>query len=265
MSSSHQHFSIDDAANNAEPLRPVIAVAHDRPGFFSFPTHSHLRAQLVFSAAGVIRVESNNFAWVVPPQQAVWVPSEVEHSMSNTGPIALRTLYLHPSAAQNLPSTCCVFTIPPLLRELILHVVTLPQDYSPDSPQARLMSTVPDLLSTLESEPLHLPLPVDRRLRTITDALMLNPADKNPLEHWSKEVGASERTIIRHFRSETGVSFNEWRRRLRLLWSITLLSESSTVTSVAYELGYASPSAFIAMFRRELGCSPKRYLQLHTS
>jgi AraC-like DNA-binding protein len=33
------------------------------------------------------------------------------------------------------------------------------------------------------------------------------------------------------------------------------------VTRVALEVGYDNPSAFIAMFRRELGSTPRRYLQ----
>ncbi|MEE8248272.1 MAG: helix-turn-helix domain-containing protein [Alphaproteobacteria bacterium] len=33
------------------------------------------------------------------------------------------------------------------------------------------------------------------------------------------------------------------------------------VTSVVLDLGYASPSAFIAMFKREMGQSPRRYLR----
>jgi AraC-like DNA-binding protein len=32
------------------------------------------------------------------------------------------------------------------------------------------------------------------------------------------------------------------------------------VTTVAFEVGYDSPSAFIAMFRKTLGATPGRYL-----
>jgi AraC-like DNA-binding protein/mannose-6-phosphate isomerase-like protein (cupin superfamily) len=261
MPETRQIHLHDDRANDDNPLRSVLCVAHDRPERFSIPAHSHLRAQLVYAADGVMRVSTVNATWVVPPQQAVWVPSGVEHSMSNTNPIALRTLYLHPQAAAELPRSCCVLTIPPLLREMILYATALDQDYSPDSPEARLMSVIPDLLSTLEPEPLQLPLPVDRRLRTITDALIEEPAEKHSLANWAEHVGASERTLSRHFRSETGISFHEWRQRLHLLLAITHLSEGDSVTSVAYDLGYESPSAFIAMFRRKLGFPPMRYIK----
>ena len=262
MSTIRQTGGPDDAPNDANTERPVIVVSHDRPEGFRIPAHSHFRAQLMYAADGVMRVETAGGAWVVPPQQAVWLPAEVEHSMTNSGPIALRTLYLHPAATKALPESCCVISVPPLLRELILYVAAQPQDYDTASLTAKLMAVIPELLQTLDPEPLHLPLPVDRRLGAITDALMQDPADDRPLTVWAQHAGASERTLLRHFRDETGMSFNEWRQRLRLLWAITLLSEGQSVTAVSQILGYASPSAFIAMFHRNLGCSPTAYLGL---
>ena len=90
---------------------------------------------------------------------------------------------------------------------------------------------------------------------------MENPGDERRLKDWTTSVGASERTLERHFRQELGMSFRKWRQHLRLLSAVTLLSEGMSVTAVAYELGYASPSAFVAMFRDKIGHPPRRYLQ----
>lgn len=259
---SHPTPMHDSLANDDDGGRPVVGFAHDWPHQtpFSISAHHHLRAQLVYAAEGVIRVNTARCTWVVPPQQAVWVPPAVEHSVTAGGAFDLRTLYLHPAAVAHLSGECCVITVPPLLRELILHAVRVGRDYAPDSAESRVLSVIPDLLSTLTPEPLQLPLPRDRRLRIITEALLNNPSDDHPLAHWAGRVGASERTLLRHFSSETGLSYHEWRKRLRLLHAITLLSKGSSVTAVAYELGYESPSAFVAMFRRELGAPPRRYL-----
>ena len=46
----------------------------------------------------------------------------------------------------------------------------------------------------------------------------------------------------------------------RLLASLEMLAGGRAVTAVAMDLGYDSPSAFIAMFKRVLGKSPTAYL-----
>ena len=45
-------------------------------------------------------------------------------------------------------------------------------------------------------------------------------------------------------------------------WKRSLASApGESVTNVALDVGYDSPSAFTAMFRRELGAAPRRYLR----
>ena len=63
------------------------------------------------------------------------------------------------------------------------------------------------------------------------------------------------------FRAETGMSLGQWQRRQTLLHALRRLAAGENVSGVAGELGYNSASAFIAMFRRELGQTPKRYFE----
>ena len=263
MSISRQHAHRDRHGDDQDPDSPVIAVAHDRPETFEVPAHSHFRAQLVYASEGVMRVRTESATWIVPPQQAVWVPPGTVHSVINESSVAFRTLYLHPTIAVDLRRECCVINVPPLLKELILSLSDREQEFSQVF-QSRLMSLIPELLASLEPEPLQLPLPGDRRLKMICDALMENPGDERTLKDWTATVGASERTLERHFRNELGMSFRKWRQHLRLLSAVKLLSDGMQVTTVAYELGYASPSAFIAMFRNKIGHPPKRYLQIQS-
>ena len=85
------------------------------------------------------------------------------------------------------------------------------------------------------------------------------PADARPLEEWASTVGASARTLARRFRQETGMSFAAWRQQARLLESLRRLAAGEPVTKVALDCGYASASAFGAMFRRALGVAPSAY------
>ena len=55
------------------------------------------------------------------------------------------------------------------------------------------------------------------------------------------------------------MSFAAWRQQARLLESLRRLAAGEPVTKVALDCGYASPSAFGAMFRRALGVAPSAY------
>jgi len=72
---------------------------------------------------------------------------------------------------------------------------------------------------------------------------------------------ASARTLARLFVKETGLTFGAWRQQARLLKALEWLAEGRPVTAIAFDLGYESPSAFIAMFRRTFGVPPGRYLK----
>ena len=116
-------------------------------------------------------------------------------------------------------------------------------------------------MAGLPLAPLDLPLPRDRRALAVAEALIASPADGRYLEALGRAVGASDRTLARLFRRETGLTFGRWRQRRRLLAELERLAGGESVTAVALDLGYERPSAFIAMFRRALGASPTRYLR----
>src|SRR5258707_426568 len=80
------------------------------------------------------------------------------------------------------------------------------------------------------------------------DTLRGDPGDPRTLADWARIAGASARTLERVFERETKLSFGAWRQQARLLRGLEQLASGETVTSVALELGYETPSSFIAMF-----------------
>lgn len=242
----------------AEDLpRPIVTLARDLNAGDEIPPHAHRRAQLVYAASGVMGVTTIQGVWVIPPERAVWVPGGVVHRIEAKGPVRMRTLYVE--AAPGLPTRCCVVTVTPLLRELILRAVDIPALYDVDGADGRLVSVIQDELVELPTAPFHLPMPPDPRLRRLTESLARDPGNRDTLSRWASRVGASGRTLARLFSRETGMTFGRWRQQLRLLKALELLAMRQPVTGVAFELGYESPSAFIAMFKRAFGVSPARY------
>jgi AraC-like DNA-binding protein len=239
--------------------RPVVALARDLPPSHEIDWHSHPRFQLVYAARGVMTVDTRDATWVVPPQRAVWMPPAVAHRLTAKGVVQLRSLYIRPDAAARMPATCEAFEVTPLLRELILRATELPLEYDVRGAAGRIMRLLLDELAGLARLPYHLPMPRIAPLAAICRRLLDAPDDVATLEEIAGKGNLSARTLARHFRRHTGMSFAEWRRRARLLRALSWIAEGRPILEVAIELGYESPSAFSAMFRRELGAPPSSF------
>lgn len=239
----------------------VTGLASDYGDGASTGWHSHYRAQLAFAVSGVMHVDTEQGAFVVPPQRALWLPAGLRHCIAMHGAVGMRTIYVAPEKARGLPEMCRVVAVTPLLRELVLEAVRLPRSYRRDSRAARLTALLLDEMRALPILPLHLPMPEDRRLQRVCEAIQRNPALDLTLAELADTASTSPRTLARLFRSETGMSFGQWRQQARLLAALRALAWGAKVTSVAMDLGYDTPSSFASMFRKALGVPPSRYFE----
>jgi AraC-like DNA-binding protein len=223
--------------------------------------HSHRWAQLVYASEGVMRVETEDGVWVVPSHRAVWIPASVGHAIAMSGQVSMRTLYLAPALIAGLPERCCVVEVSPLLRELVLHAVARAPLRRGQPEHERLVAFLLDQLAVLPVVPLELPMPRDPRALRVATRLRADPGAAQGLDTLARSAGASRRTLERVFRKETGIPLGRWRQQARLLHALDLLARGDAVTSVALEVGYESPSAFIAAFTDAFGTTPGRYYQ----
>jgi len=214
--------------------------------------------QLIYATRGAMTVYTSAGAWVLPPHRALWIPAGNDYRIEMSGEVALRMLYVRRRHASNLRSSAVV-NVTPLLRELIVRTNLIGALDSSDAVQKRLMGVIFDELRVLTTVPLQLPLPSDPRAVRFTDLVAAAP--DTPATRLLRRCGASRRTLERIFRDETSMSLGQWLRRQKLLHALRRLASGETVNSIALELGYSSPSAFIAMFRRELGQTPTRYFE----
>lgn len=249
-----------DARDYQHVPRPITALAKSFASGAHVAPHSHPRAQFLHAVDGVMRVTTADGAWVVPPSHAVWIPPGIEHEIRMAGNVAMRTLYIDPAAAPWLPDVCTVVAVTPLVRELILAAVEEPVAYPLGGRAEAVMQLLLHELQHLATVPLRIPLPRERRLAALCRALLDDPAASDTLEDWAVKVGASARTLARLFRREAGLSFGAWRQQVRLAEALSRLALGEPVATVARQLGYASPSAFTAMFRRALGIPPTQYI-----
>jgi len=93
----------------------------------------------------------------------------------------------------------------------------------------------------------------------LCDALIDDPGSPLTLEHWARQVGASERTLARLFERELALSFGQWRQQVRLAHAAPLIARGMPLSQVAEQLGYTSQSAFSAMFKKTFGSTPSAF------
>lgn len=224
-----------------------------------FDWHTHEDHQLAWAATGVLTVITKNATWVLPPTRALWIPAGLPHETGAAGRATMRSLYIKPGHFGWTNPTPVAAT--PLLAELIGYLAT---DLDPGQ-RANAEALLVDLLTPMPVTTIEVRMPSSDLARPIAMALRNNPADKRTLREWGRAVGASERTLAREFVAGTGVPFGRWRTLLRVQAALPMLAAGDPVGRVAYRVGYDTPSAFVAAFRRETGTTPSGYFRAISS
>jgi AraC-like DNA-binding protein len=231
------------------PTRTQVLATGER-----IDAHRHDDHQLVYAGSGVLAVTTDTGTWFAPGTRAVWVPAGCAHAHRAHGRLDLHLLGLPVDTDPLGVDTPTVLDVSPLLRELILARTAEPHGDAPE--HHRLRAVLLDRLRAAPRQPDGLPTPTDPRLVAVCGLLHERPDDPRTLAQWGTATGAGERTLSRLFRRELGMTFPQWRTRLRLYHALTLLAEGRSVTQVAHRCGWSSTSAFIDVYGRAFGAPP---------
>ena len=211
---------------------------------------------LAFATRGHLEIVTDDARRLVPTDHAVWIPAGMAHASVMRAPISMRSIFV---AARLAPKASSLRTIvvPPLLRELILHATRLGALDRHVPAQARLTAVLLDQLAAAPDVAYELRSPRDPRARRFAELVAGSPGDDRTIGELARAAGTSLRTLERCYLAETGLAVGEWRRRVRLFHAMHRLQRGESVTEVALDCGYASPSAFGVAFRRQFGHAPK--------
>ncbi|MEY2340814.1 helix-turn-helix transcriptional regulator [Acidithiobacillus sp. IBUN Pt1247-S3] len=219
--------------------------------------HRHDVGQFILVRRGILygHVERSN--WVLKPGMAAWVPAGLVHWGSGSKGMELAALYLTTAESRHFSLPAGPLLSTPLMVALCERLMD--QGWVQDHPQRRQTMTAMLIEEIAEAQPasLVLPLPMDARLQRLTNTLMAAP---RTLGEWGRQVGASERTLMRLFLRDTGLSFHQWYDRFLLIEAVRNLDEGFGNARIAERLGFASADSFGHWFRRVTGGSPSTYL-----
>lgn len=221
-----------------------------------FPTHQHPTHQLTWAPSGIVTMGVADRVWVLPRSRALWIPAGTPHDVLAGGKTTMAALYFDPARCPRSFAEPTVFATSGVLGHLIEHL--LDDDLEPAA-RERVEAVVFDLLRPVDTSSIVLPEPHDDRVVAVAEALSDAPYDDRTLGEWARSVGASGRTLARAIERDTGMGFEAWRTTIRIRAALELLAAGIPVGRVAVEVGYSSPSSFVAAFRRVVGATPSTY------
>jgi AraC-like DNA-binding protein len=220
--------------------------------------HRHPAHQIVYPSSGAVSVTTPSGTWITPTNRAIWIPAGCWHEHRFHGQTQFHGVALDPDRYRHGPPAPTVLAVNPLMRELI--IACSQTDMVDTAAHHRMLAVLHDQLQAANmAEPLWIPMPTDDRLRRACALIADDLTTPMTLRHIGQRIGVSQRTLSRLFSDELGMTFPQWRTQLRLQHAVMLLAERqelTSVTSVALQCGWASPSAFIDTYRRAFGQTP---------
>jgi AraC-like DNA-binding protein len=223
--------------------------------------HSHPYHQIEYALDGTAEVETPDGRYLLPPQQAIWIPARLPH-LTTLRRLRSVAVFFEPAMIAVPTTRARVLAAAPVVREMIAYATRWPigrasSDATADTSFDVLANLVVEWLD--KETPLWLPTTTDPLLKAVmahTDEHLATVTAASVC----RAVGLSERTLRRRFPEVVGMTWRAYLLQCRLLRAMTLLAEGgASILDVATAVGFDSPSAFTRAFRRTTGESPSDY------
>ncbi|MFI0430683.1 AraC family transcriptional regulator [Mariniflexile sp. HMF6888] len=246
-------FEIDE-------LRPVTTYSEHIQNSKCANSHAHTRAQLISCNTGIMEVVTKNNIWIVNSLQSVWIASNEEHQVYFPNNVKVNTAFIDESKLGNLPKDSFAFETSDFLKSILEKIISFSNPNIFTQQQNRIIEVFLDELSDLKPSKTFLPTSQDKRIKLVLDTLMNDLSSQHTIDYYASKSFVSPRTLSRLFNKELGMSFGDWKMRLKLMEAVKQLGENKSVKEIAFDLGYENVSSFIVTFKKNFGKTPTNYL-----
>ncbi|MDR0228769.1 MAG: helix-turn-helix transcriptional regulator [Flavobacteriaceae bacterium] len=257
------YLEVSEILNLDTIQHPIIGLASDMEHHDSgFHAHEGY-AQLLFAPSGCMTLWTNDKRILLPPSRMLYIPQGLSHKVTLRNIVAYRSMYFRINAIeQELPTDLQVMTVNPLLKQLIERICWWNWNCKLSLEQENLIKVFWDEWKNSKLERYDLILPHDKRLHKQVESFVANDKALPFLNVFAKGVGASEKTVSRIFKKETGLNYQDWRMQWKFYRAIELLIEKNSITDITIWLDFSSESAFVDFFKKHSGTTPLKYTEL---
>lgn len=221
--------------------------------------HTHKEGQIIFARAGCMEVKAGNQLLILPSSRIVWIPPNVTHSICFRSSTKMRTAFISSSLLGKAFDQVIALQASDLFRAVLIRLAE--EDNSDKYYRNLLQDTFIQELNLLKSEPFSIDFPTDSRAQKVAQALLENPSSSFKIQDWANMANCSAKTLGRLFIKDTGLSFQLWRRHMRLLLTHEKLESGLSVTKAAHEVGFATSSVLTEAHTQTFGYPPTHLLK----
>ncbi|HEY2196145.1 MAG TPA: helix-turn-helix transcriptional regulator [Mycobacterium sp.] len=226
--------------------------------------HSHDLHQIQYAIGGVVEVETASGHFLLPPQQAAWIPIGLEHQATMTPNVRSVAVMFDPDLLPDIDTRARIIAVSPLIRQMMIYALRWPIDRPDGDPLSDgFFQTLGHLVfEALDHEaPLSLPAADHPVVAAAMDYTKAHLSSVTAGEV-SRAVAVSERTLRRQFETAIGMSWRTYLLHARMLRAMALLvAPGDSVQRTAAAVGFDSLSAFTRAFTRFCGETPSSYRQ----
>lgn len=225
------------------------------------PPHTHADPMLAWCYRGTVWVYLPDAMWRLAPGQGVWIPEGTPHTTRHERDSTGCYTYI-PDASLAMPvSSITRVRVPRAVQEMLLH---LGINDMPDTLRVRAQSVLIEMLQQPVADDLdewgEVPTPTDERVHALVQSVLADPGDRRSAQNLFAAHGLHERTVLRVFNHDIGMSFSRWRTGVRMVLAARMLVDGTPIGGVAHQCGYATTSAFSAAFKDRFGMTPREHV-----
>jgi AraC-like DNA-binding protein/quercetin dioxygenase-like cupin family protein len=224
--------------------------------------HSHEVHQIEYALHGVVEVETDSAHYLLPPQQAAWIPAGLDHQAVMNPDVKTVAVMFDRELIAEGGDRARILAVSPLIREMMIYALRWPIDRARgDDESDGFFRTLSHLVcEALDHEaPLSLPTsdhPIVAEAMAYTKAHL----ESVTAEDVSRAVSVSERTLRRLFQDTLGLSWRTYLLHARMLRAMALLAApGQSVRRTASSVGFDSLSSFTRAFTQFCGETPSMY------
>ena len=224
--------------------------------------HSHEVHQIEYALHGVVEVETDAAHYLLPPQQAAWIPAGLQHQAVMNPDVKTVAVMFDAQMFTEPGDRARIIAVSPLIREMMIYGLRWPIDRARgDDTSDTFFRTLAALVSEAldHEEPLSLPT-TEHPIVAAALAYTKEHLATATAEDVSRAVAVSERTLRRLFAETIGISWRTYLLHARMLRAMALLAgPDQSVQATATAVGFENLSSFTRCFTQFCGHTPSAY------